>query len=46
MLNKLAYLCPSYNTVTLPDIRNPWIGNQATGNGKLEKLTKLQDECK
>lgn len=37
---------PHNKTITLPDIRIPWVGNQATGNKKNVKLTKLQDKDK
>lgn len=42
MLDELADLWPSFNkTITLPDIRIPCVRNQATGNRKNRKLTKL-----
>lgn len=47
MLDVLADLwLPHNKTIILPDIRIPWVGNQATGNRKNEKLTKLPDKDK
>ena len=47
MLDVFADLLVRHNkTITLPDIRIPWVGNQVTGNRKNEKLTKLQEKGK
>lgn len=47
MLDVLADLwLPHNKTITLPDIRISWVGNQAIGNRKNEKATKLQDKDK